>query len=180
MLELKLGNKQDRRALQYRCYLDDTFRDKAFCHMITIQAATILALCNAKTGSVLLVKVSDSKWNCNSLDNIWKIHRRYKDIIHKQIKSNSWEYINKYKQIKSNHSIHVFFFKYLLRSSNLIYNQICFKALTASHCLSRYPGSRLIIILPCSINITLIKSNRPHQESTRIKEQFEKLQLIQM
>ncbi len=30
----------------------DTFRDKAFCHMITIQAATILALCS-------LLKVND-------------------------------------------------------------------------------------------------------------------------
>ena len=45
MLELKLGKKQDERAWQYRRYLDDTFRDKAFCHMITIQAASILALC---------------------------------------------------------------------------------------------------------------------------------------
>ena len=26
-------------------YLHDTFRDKAFCHMTTIQAVTILALC---------------------------------------------------------------------------------------------------------------------------------------
>ena len=26
-------------------HLDDTFRDKAFCRMITIQVATILALC---------------------------------------------------------------------------------------------------------------------------------------
>ena len=47
MLELKLVKRQDIRALQYIRYLDDTFRDKAFCHMIivTIQAATILALC---------------------------------------------------------------------------------------------------------------------------------------
>ena len=30
---------------QYIRYLDDTFRDKAFCHMILIQAVLLLALC---------------------------------------------------------------------------------------------------------------------------------------
>ncbi len=45
MLELKLMKRQDIRAQQYIRYMDETFRDKAFCQMITIQAATILALC---------------------------------------------------------------------------------------------------------------------------------------
>ncbi len=40
--------EMDLQTFQYIRYLDDTFRDKAFCHMITIQAATILALCSVK------------------------------------------------------------------------------------------------------------------------------------
>ncbi len=36
-------------AKLYICYLDDTFRDKAFCHMIIIQEVLLLALCKGMT-----------------------------------------------------------------------------------------------------------------------------------
>ncbi len=45
-------------AKLYIRYLDDTFRDKAFCHMIIIQEVLLLALCYAYLSILVVMPLS--------------------------------------------------------------------------------------------------------------------------
>ncbi len=66
--EFKLGNNHEVEAKLYISYLDDTFRDKAFCHMIIIQEVLLLALCISSVrwtwyGNLgLLLPTDDFSW----------------------------------------------------------------------------------------------------------------------